>query len=125
MFIKYIVGILTKGRPSNTGWQAFSKTLQLDIVFSRRKNVIRRQLASEKSYYSCFNFTGKVSYRGKDIELMDKYSCFDGAYDFYVDTITSYILVLTGLISMVEYNRHFVNKLILELEHHLNLLFEY
>ncbi|XP_026436268.1 uncharacterized protein LOC113334132 isoform X2 [Papaver somniferum] len=52
------------------------------------------------SSYLCFNFTCSVFDRGRATELIERYSCFNGDYEGYFDTVTSCRFVSIGSILM-------------------------
>ncbi|XP_026402821.1 uncharacterized protein LOC113298327 isoform X2 [Papaver somniferum] len=63
------------------------------------------------SSYPCFNFTGSVFNRGRATELMERYSCFYGDYECYLDIVTSCRFVFIGSILMDDNNEICVHEL--------------
>ncbi|XP_026457328.1 uncharacterized protein LOC113358038 [Papaver somniferum] len=102
-FMDSITFVLVKnGDIADTG-NLFVKMLLWDIMYFKNKGVSSHQLASEKSSYPCFNLTGGVFDRGKDIELTgregkgrDTCKLFDpGIHNFRVNE--GFMIFLLGI----------------------------
>lgn len=98
-FMDSIANVLVKNGDTAGGGKLFVKMLQWDIMCFKNKGVGSHQMASEKFLCPCFNFTGGVFDRRRDIELMGRSLCFDGACEFYVVQLPIVILFLKMSIS--------------------------